>query len=77
MKVNCRNEPATPIVIRTKISLKLKIGNSGFTNNKLIPKIIAPIELCQIATETGSSVFPKFRKIIDKTAPLTPLPRAR
>ena len=77
VKVNCKNEPATPIVIRIKIRLKLKTGNSGVTKNKLVPKTIAPIELCQIATETGSSVFPNFRKIIDKIAPLTPLPSAR
>ena len=39
--------------------------------------MIAPIVLCQIATDTGESVFPNFLRIIVKIAPLIQLARAR
>ena len=65
------------IIISINIRFILNTGNSGITKQRLKPKTIAPIVLCQIATETGWSELPNFLNMIERIAPLTPLANAR
>ena len=66
-----------PIIINIKIRFTVNTGNSGITKQMLKPKTIAPIVLCQIATETGWSELPNFLNMIERIAPFMPLAKAR